>query len=159
MQIIVTILHTAAPNDYSAQQNLLTFTSGVNVSCTTVVPIIDDAVLEDNQTFSVVLSTADPDALLDPASATVAIVDNDGEIALASYINADIENHYSLHPVITVGLQQSSYIVSEGDQELIICTILSGRIEREVVFSVSTEDGSAKSEYNLIQLNTCTCNI
>ena len=45
-----------------------------------MVPIIDDAVLEDNQTFSVVLSTEDPNVALDPASATVTIVDNDGEI-------------------------------------------------------------------------------
>ena len=52
----------------------------MNVSCTTIVPIIDDTILEDNETFSVVLSTADPDALLDPTSATVAIGDNDGEI-------------------------------------------------------------------------------
>ena len=78
---IVTILHTAAPDDYSAQQNPLTFTPGVNVSCATVVPIVDDAVLEDNQTFSVVLSTEDPNVSLDPASATVTIVNNDGEIA------------------------------------------------------------------------------
>ena len=62
------------------EDNLLTFTPEVNVSCATVVPIIDDAILEDNQTFSVVLSTEDPDVSLDPASAIVTIVDNDGEI-------------------------------------------------------------------------------
>ena len=75
---------------------------------------------------------------------------------LTSYINIGIENHYPLHSVVTVGLQQSSYIVSEGDQELIICTIVSGQIEREVVFSVSTEDVSAISEYNLIELDAYT---
>ena len=88
MQMNVIILHTAAPDDYSALQNPLTFTPGVNVSCATVVPIIDDAVLEDNQTFGVVLSTEDPNVLFDPASASVTIVDNDGEIAyLLMYIN------------------------------------------------------------------------
>ena len=84
----IAILHIAAPDDYSALQSLLTFTPGVNVSCATVVPIIDDAVVEDNQTFNVVLSTEDPNVLLDPASATVTIVDNDGEIAyLLIYMN------------------------------------------------------------------------
>ena len=78
---------------------------------------------------------------------------------LSSYMNTDIDNCYPLHSVVTVGLQQSSYIVSEGDQELIICTILSGQTEREVVISISTEDGSAISECNLIQLNTCRINI
>ena len=82
IQIIVTILHTAAPDDYSAQQNFLTFTPGVNVSCTTVVPIIDDAVLEDSENFSVILSTTDLDVSLVPSSASVTIVDNDSKIVL-----------------------------------------------------------------------------
>ena len=81
--IILYFTFITASSDYNAVEgNLLTFTPGVNVSCTTVVPIIDDGVLEDNQTFNVVLSTTDPGVLLDPASATVAIVDNDGNIHL-----------------------------------------------------------------------------
>ena len=58
----------------------LTFAPGVNVLSTAVVPITDDAVLEDNETFSVVMSTTDPNVLLDPASAIVTIVDNDGKM-------------------------------------------------------------------------------
>ena len=65
------------------EDNLLTFTPALNLLCATVVPIIDDDVLEDNQTFTVVLSTEDPYVLLDPASATVTIVDNDGEIVMS----------------------------------------------------------------------------
>ena len=69
--------------DYNAVvDNLLTFTSEVNVLCATVVPIIDDDALEDNQTFIVVLSTSDPDALVNPAFATITIVDNDGKTIL-----------------------------------------------------------------------------
>ena len=99
MQIIITILHTAAPDDYSVLQNPLTFTPGVNVSCTTVVPIIDDTVLEDNQTFNVVLSTEDSKVLVDPASATVTIIDNDGEIAyLLIYIETQYEEVNLLGP-------------------------------------------------------------
>ena len=82
--IILYFTFITALSDYNAVEgNLLTFTPEVNVSCTTVVPIIDDAVLEDNQTFSVVLITSDPDALVNPAFATVTIVDNDGKISLA----------------------------------------------------------------------------
>ena len=45
---------------------------------------------------------------------------------------------------VTVGQQQLSYIVSEdGGQELSVCIILSGQIERDVVVSIGTEDGSA----------------
>ena len=49
-----------------------------------------------------------------------------------------------------MGLQQPVYTVSEDGQELIICAILSGQIERDVTVSVSTEDGSAIGEWGLI---------
>ena len=61
----------------------MTFTPGVNVLCATLVPIIDDDVLEDNQTFIVVLNSSDPNAFVNPAFAIVTIVDNDGKIATA----------------------------------------------------------------------------
>ena len=69
--------------DYNAVEgNLLTFTPAINVSCATMIPIIDDNVLEDDQTFRVVLSTADLDVSLEPSSAPVTIVDNDSKIVL-----------------------------------------------------------------------------
>ena len=54
--------------------NVLTFSPGVNVSCTTIIPIVDDSVLESDEVFSVTLSTTDSDVSLDPASATVSKV-------------------------------------------------------------------------------------
>ena len=69
---------TTAPGDFTAVQNLLAFMLGVNELCTTVIPILDDSFLEDNETFSVVLSAIDQAVSLDPASATVIIVDNEG---------------------------------------------------------------------------------
>ena len=63
----------------------MTFTPEVNVSCATVVPIFDDDVLEDNQTFIVVLSTSDRDTLVNPAFATVTIIDNDGKTNLSFF--------------------------------------------------------------------------
>ena len=82
--IILYFTFITASSDYNAVDgNLLTFTPEVNVLCATVVPIIDDDVLEDNQNFSVVLSTEDPDTLVNPAFAIVTIVDNDGKISIA----------------------------------------------------------------------------
>ena len=145
--IILYFIFITASSDYNAVEgNLLTFTPGVNVLCTTEIPIIDDNVLEDNQTFNVVLSTADSDILLDPSSATITIVDNDGNTCSAlSTLSAPFQVHSFISDV-TVGLQQSSYTVSEGDQDLMICVILSGQFEREVGVSVGTEDGSALGE-------------
>ena len=59
-------------------KNPLRFLPGVNESCRIVIPIIDDSVLENNETFSVVLNTEDQNVVLDLTSATVTIVDNDG---------------------------------------------------------------------------------
>ena len=47
---------------------------------------------------------------------------------------------------VTVGLQQSSYIVSEDAPSITVCVVLSGEIEREVVVSTGTEDDSAMGE-------------
>ena len=52
----------------------------VNVSCTSGIRITDDSFLEENETFSVVLSTEDLDVSLVSASVNAAIVDNDGEM-------------------------------------------------------------------------------
>lgn len=72
------IIYTTAPDDYTAMEILLRFLPGTNESCGIMIPIIDDSVLENNETFDVVLSTADLAVSLNPASATVTIVDNDG---------------------------------------------------------------------------------
>ena len=49
-----------------------------------------------------------------------------------------------------MGLQQSSYIVSEDAPSITVCVFLSGEIEREVVVSTSTEDQSAMGEWILL---------
>ena len=49
-----------------------------------------------------------------------------------------------------MGLQQSSYILSEGTPSVTVCAILSGEIEREVIVSTDTEDDSAMGEWNLL---------
>ena len=46
-----------APNDYTSLENVLTFSLGVNESCTTIIPIADDSVLESDEVFSVIKGT------------------------------------------------------------------------------------------------------
>ena len=52
------------------------------MSITVPVTIEDDNILENPETFSAVLTTADTDVLLDPDVATVTISDNDSEFPL-----------------------------------------------------------------------------
>ena len=67
-----------APDDYTSVEDVIIFSPGINESCTTMIPIVDDSVLENDEVFNVILSTTDSDVSLDPSSATVTIVDNDG---------------------------------------------------------------------------------
>ena len=71
-------------DDFTAMRSILVFTfiPGVKRLCTSEISIIDDLVLEDNETFSVVLSTTDLDVSLEPSSASVTIVDNDSKICV-----------------------------------------------------------------------------
>ena len=142
-------IESTAPNDYTSVENVLIFSPGINESCTTVIPIIDDSVLENDEVFSVMISTTDSDVSLDPASANVTIVDNDGKTFFSkSTVIIIMDTSTTLG--VTVGLQQPSYNVSEDGMEIIICAILSGQIEREVSVLVSTEDGLAIGKWDLI---------
>ena len=74
----------AASDDFTTMRNIIVFTfiPGVNELCTSEISIIDDLVLEDNETFSVLLSTTDLNVSLEPSSASVTIVDNDSKRVL-----------------------------------------------------------------------------
>ena len=73
-----------APDDYAATTILLTFLSGVNLQCASI-SIIDDAVLESNEDFTVQLTSQDTAATtINLNSTDVTITDNDGEISCLS---------------------------------------------------------------------------
>ena len=80
--IIVPIHPIHAASDDFTTMIVFTFIPGVNELCTSEISIIDDLVLEDNETFSVLLSTTDLDVSLEPSSASVTIVDNDSKRVL-----------------------------------------------------------------------------
>ena len=42
-----------------------------------------------------------------------------------------------------VGLEQDSYSVTEGQPVVLVCTEISGDIQRAVVVTLKTEDGTA----------------
>ncbi len=71
--------------DYTSASSDLIFTSGSNVNAVRCVDIslLEDIALEGNQTFSVTLSTSDPDVMLGNDIITITITDNDGWYPLA----------------------------------------------------------------------------
>ena len=78
-----------APDDYAATTVLLTFLPGVNLQCASI-SIIDDAVLESNEDFTVQLTAQDTAAITVNLNSTdVTITDNDGEIYLLVCVLCD----------------------------------------------------------------------
>lgn len=57
----------------------LTFSPNLEVTLCSQIPIQNDSVLEDDETFSVLLSTSDSSVSLVPSSGLVTIVDDDSK--------------------------------------------------------------------------------
>ena len=69
-------LTLADPEDYLETIRLLTFRTGLRRVCTSL-PIINDALLEDDESFYIMLTTADPLVLLSPRQGSVVIRSDD----------------------------------------------------------------------------------
>ena len=63
----------AAPGDYTALMRTLTLTSSSTIS----IAISDDVVVEDDEQFTVVLSSSDPNVMTSVMQTTVTIADDD----------------------------------------------------------------------------------
>ena len=64
--------------DYDITSSNLIF-SATTSSQIVAIPILDDPVLESSETINVTLTSVDPAAILNPASAVITIEDNDGK--------------------------------------------------------------------------------
>ena len=56
----------------------MTFSATTSSQVVTI-PILEDTVLESSETINVTLTSVDPAAILNPASAVITIEDNDGK--------------------------------------------------------------------------------
>ena len=64
--------------------NVVTFSAGV-VTVRVSVTIIDDREIEEDETFSAVLSTSQPNVVINNTTATVNIVDFDSELSFTVF--------------------------------------------------------------------------
>ena len=71
-----------AGSDYVAFSSAETFTSGSNNGATkcVAVTILDDIALEGNQNFTLALTTADLNVLIETSALTISIVDEDSKL-------------------------------------------------------------------------------
>ncbi len=77
-----------------------------NRSCASI-PIVDDADLEPPENFTVIITTPDPDVIVDPDTSTVIVSDNDSKSPL---IDSSIILIFRIVFVaVTIGFEQTSY--------------------------------------------------
>jgi len=146
-----------APDDYTQTTAPLTFLPGENLQCVNI-SILDDAILESNEDFSVQLNTQDTAAVtINLNSASVTITDNDGEVYqlfpehnIIGPLWLLIVIMYLTPSDVTAGLQQSAYLVGEGGVSQSICTGLSDVTQREVIVTISTVPGTAQGIHDTL---------
>ena len=64
--------------DYSFTSSEVTFSATTSSQVVTI-PILEDTILESSETINITLTSVDPAAVLNPASAVITIEDNDGK--------------------------------------------------------------------------------
>ena len=74
------LVFSIAPGDFSSLVDQLTFNpgSGLQQDCATIT-VGSDTTLEDDESFSVVLTTTDPDVIISPNTAFVTITNDDSK--------------------------------------------------------------------------------
>ena len=109
--------------DYEDTTGTLTLSSGIS-SFTFTIPIMDDSVVEQAETFTVVLSSDSTGVSFNPTVATVRIIDND----------------------IVLGFEPAVYTVDEdsGTVELTV-EVIDGVLTEDVTLTYTTTDGGAIS--------------
>lgn len=110
-----------APGDYATTSGTLTFTPGVTLS-TFNVSIVNDAVVESSEGFTVTLSSPSNATLAAPSSATVTISDNDQP---------------------SISLSSATYDVSEGAGSTPITATLNQAAPYTVTVQYATSNGTA----------------
>ena len=109
--------------DYTSIDSMLTIASGSSRECIPVVATTDDDILEDDESFDISLSTADPDVNVTAASATVTITE-------------DADN-------VTVAFQEPPYTIPEGASMQVCVAVVTGVLERDIMVTVSSVDDTA----------------
>lgn len=107
--------------DYTPTSGVLTFTNGETVK-TFVVPILQDTLVEGDETFTISLASQDPSAqLLSPSNTLVTIIDDDAGFKFSSPI----------------------YSVNEGGVRATINILRTGIMTNTVSVSFATSNGTA----------------
>ena len=109
--------------DYTPPGPSLTIASGTTRECITVATT-NDNILEDDESFDIILSAAsDPAVTVTTDTTTVTITEDTDSV--------------------TVGFTETSYTIEEGMSMPVACVSVEGVLERDITVTVSSMDDSA----------------
>ncbi len=118
--------------DFTPVNGTLTFGAG-EVERTIVVPIINDNLLEDSETFTVTLSSPSPGTSVgSPATATVTILDDDSQSS-------------------AIRFESATYTVNENAQTVTVAVTRSGGLGLFASASYATTNGTASAGSDYVQ--------
>ena len=116
-------------SDFHQNDSQLVFESRGDIQACAEVVIMDDDILENDEQFSV-------DILLDDAALYIA---SDSTRRTSSAVVVIGDNDH-----VSVSLESAVYTVGESDDQLSVCSTLSGRIGKTVTLTFSSQPGSAQ---------------
>jgi uncharacterized repeat protein (TIGR01451 family)/uncharacterized delta-60 repeat protein len=117
--------------DYVATGGSLIFTNGETVKTFTV-PILQDTLVEGDETFTISIASQDPTAqILSPSNALVTIIDDDAGFKLSS----------------------PTYSVNEGGVRATIAVLRTGILTNTVSVSFATSNGTATAGFDYFPTN------
>jgi len=146
------IIAAIAGLDFTSISSDKTFPSG-SISNTTLcvnISILEDTLLEDNETFTLTLTASDPHVLLANNVTSITIVDA-GKVVVISVSATEyivINGQYDDGPIdVSVGFSSNEFTTSEADGSVEVCvSVTGGRIGTEVVIiSLTTLNGQVQT--------------
>jgi peptidoglycan/xylan/chitin deacetylase (PgdA/CDA1 family) len=121
-----------AGSDYISTNGILTFVQG-ETSHTITIPILDDTIDEDNETFSISLSNPTNATLGSPTTATLTIIDDDSAPQI----------HLSI----------SEYSGGEASGSIVVTATLSSPSGKMITVDYASSDGTATAGSDYISTN------
>lgn len=145
---ITRYMYSLSASDFKKETMLLVFSDMVRTQSVNLT-IMEDDVLETNETFMAVLELVDDDRIiLQPNAAFITIVDDDSKHNIRTTLYNYTIIILSILAVV-IGFADENHTVVEGVSMFtdITVSVLNGELGTEVVITVNTQAGTAKGIY------------
>ena len=151
-------VHISGNTDYDSVTESLTLSFGAQRECINIT-IRDNAVVENNRIFSVVLSTTDQRLVLGIDMSEVLIRDDDSEpdFEWKPFPSVYVPNlHLPFFAAVVANIPQTSILASEASGAASVCVSISEEVARELTFVVTPNaDGTATGIKACVAYHAC----